>query len=942
MTLTSDAPFGVTSGSTAPETLLNSGDGGADGALPSLTAIMPTRDRRAFVAQALRYFTRQDYPHADLIVVDDGYDAVGDLVERAAAELEPRGREISYIRLGSPHSIGAKRNLACARARGDIIAHWDDDDWSAPDRLRRQVTSMLAAGADLCGLSDVLRYRPLRGDAWRRRDDTDRQIAGASVVYRRSVWEEAGFPDVSRGEDSSFVGRLPVHRVLALPDQALMIAVVHGRNVSSLSIGTPSWRPVPLDEVAALLGADRNFYSVLRGGPAVAERPRAAAGTPISVVAAFDVFSGYGGTAEYLALSLARAGATVTAAPLGLVPHGLSEELLAMIHRAPVSTNDQPTIYHSWLRRDVEPFVDGRELFISTMWEANRFPPAWVTTLQQARAVIVPSTFVADSCRASGVTRPIVVVPLGVDPDVYSYQPRPHPDGLTTLIVAPVDERKHTHLAIEAWKVAFAGDPSARLVIKTTYGYHNYVPDDPRIIYIDQVELNRGIVDYYRKADILMALGSEGFGLPLVEGMATGLPVIALNAEGQADVCRDAGDRVLAVPAAGRELHANHIVGPAGYRSTPDFGSVVKHLRWVDQHRDDARALGQEASAWVTENRNLWSFGAGVLDVIGRTSARTRRTVLPRTLWVPTLGTACGIAETTARLQRNLPSVRLTKQEPPIGVSGIVHVQHEPSIIDDRRLERFTAQARERGLAVAVTENSVFDRPSPWERNVQALVTTTTAGAALLRQRHPNLRVVVIPLGCETWAFPRKESRGRTIGFFGFPGPHKGLDRLGRAVRRLPDCEVVLYAHHPNPHPPGLADWPIDIPPRWERQWLPLPQIAAQLAAETDVLVFPYDEVAHRSASSAALVGLSTGVPVLTSDTTWFADLGPAVHRYVASGGPGSSGDDSALADALEQLLDDDALRNETTAAAREYCVAHSWSRIAARHVDLWNSFESV
>ena len=36
-----------------------------------------------------------------------------------------------------------------------------------------------------------------------------------------------------------------------------------------------------------------------------------------------------------------------------------------------------------------------------------------------------------------------------------------------------------------------------------------------------------------------------GFGLPLVEAMATGLPVIALNSEGQSDVCEDAGPELV-------------------------------------------------------------------------------------------------------------------------------------------------------------------------------------------------------------------------------------------------------------------------------------------------------------------------------------------------------------------------------------------------------------
>jgi glycosyltransferase involved in cell wall biosynthesis len=894
---------------------------------PRVSAIMPTRDRRPFVVQALRYFARQDYSDLELIVVDDGYSLVEDLIPSG----NPRFR---YLRLEQAQSVDAKRNLACEHATGVIIAHWDDDDWSAPERITRQVSALTDADVNACALTGVLHYRLLAGDAWR--STSESTPAGASMIYRRTAWEHARLDNASGGEDKAFLARLLDDECVRMDGSGLMVVVDHGRNTSGRTMASPRWQSVPLGDVASLLGDDRGFYTGLRGGvhPPL-EQAHLPSAPAVNVAAAFEVFSGYGTTAEYLALSMARTGATVRAIPLGLTRAGLSAELLAMIDRASLP-DDQPTVYHSWLRRDFEPPRGSGELFISTMWEANRFPSSWVPTLERARAVIVPSTFVANSCRASGVTRPVVVVPQGIDPDVYYARPRAERDGLTTLIVAPVDDRKHTRLAIAAWKKAFAGDSDARLVIKTTYGYHNYVPDDPRISYVDQVETSRGIVGYYHSADILMALGNEGFGLPLVEGMASGLPVVALNAEGQSDVCRDAGDLVLSVPPAGQELHADHIVGAAGLRSIPDADAVVRNLRWVADHRDEAVELGRKASTWAIESRNIWSYGADVLDVVGRTSARPRRMLAQRTMWVPTLHGACGVAGYAERLHRNLPSVRLVAREPVPHSDGVVHVEHEPGIMSAQQLQLFLERAHSQRARVVVTEHSVFDLPSKWEPMVSALVTTTSAGASVLRRRHPGVRVEQIPLGCETWHLPRKTVRGRTVGFFGFPGQHKGLARLAAAAARISGCEVVLYAHLDanQPVPAEITEWPTKVPLRWERSWLPIQDLAARLAAEADVLVFPYDEVSHFSASSAALIGLSTGVPVLTSDTNWFADLGLAVHRY--------RGGVQELSAALAELLDDDALRRRVSEAGHSHCATHSWNSVAADHVSLWNSIEPV
>src|SRR4051794_6644602 len=86
-----------------------------DATSPLVTCAMPTRNRRGFVTQAILYFLRQTYQRKELIVIDDGEDAVADLM--------PEDERIRYVRLDRRLPIGAKRNLACELGRGDVIAH---------------------------------------------------------------------------------------------------------------------------------------------------------------------------------------------------------------------------------------------------------------------------------------------------------------------------------------------------------------------------------------------------------------------------------------------------------------------------------------------------------------------------------------------------------------------------------------------------------------------------------------------------------------------------------------------------------------------------------------------------------------------------------------------------------------------------------------------------
>jgi glycosyltransferase involved in cell wall biosynthesis len=139
------------------------------------------------------------------------------------------------------------------------------------------------------------------------------------------------------------------------------------------------------------------------------------------------------------------------------------------------------------------------------------------------------------------------------------------------------------------------------------------------------VEHTTGIAHWYRRADVLLALGNEGFGLPLVEGMATGLPVIALASEGQRDVCDEAGDLVLAVRPAGTEPHSHYGREQCGVRGYPDVAEVAARLRWVAEHRDEASDMGRAASAWALRNRNIWDYGPAVLRVLDEHGRPRRR-----------------------------------------------------------------------------------------------------------------------------------------------------------------------------------------------------------------------------------------------------------------------------------------------------------------------------
>lgn len=221
---------------------------------PLVTCIMPTFNRRRFVPQAIRCFLRQDYSRSRLLIVDDGSEAVGDLV--------PEDPRIRYMRLDSKVVLGAKRNFACRQAEGEIIVHWDDDDWYPSWRVSRQVHALLSEGVDICGSSRILHLNQLTHQAWEYKYKADRPwVGGNTLAYRKQFWERNPFPEIQIGEDSLFVWNSVIKTISDLSDPSLCVATIHGANTSPKQAIGMFWTPQSIEVIRSILKDDFYFYS---------------------------------------------------------------------------------------------------------------------------------------------------------------------------------------------------------------------------------------------------------------------------------------------------------------------------------------------------------------------------------------------------------------------------------------------------------------------------------------------------------------------------------------------------------------------------------------------------------------------------------------------------------------------------------------------------------
>jgi glycosyltransferase involved in cell wall biosynthesis len=210
---------------------------------PLVSCIMPTANRQKFIPMAIQYFSNQDYPNKELIIVDDGSQSIKPLI--------PDHPQIKFFYTEPLGTIGIKRNYAIEKADGEIIMHWDDDDYYAPDWISSQIEVHNNSGADLTGLNRVFFYSPSVNKRWMY-EDTDEEkpwICGATMSYKKSLWQDHPFVDLQVGEDYDFVWNCG-GKIVASNYINGFVAILHPHNTSIKPVEHPKHKKNPTSWVA--------------------------------------------------------------------------------------------------------------------------------------------------------------------------------------------------------------------------------------------------------------------------------------------------------------------------------------------------------------------------------------------------------------------------------------------------------------------------------------------------------------------------------------------------------------------------------------------------------------------------------------------------------------------------------------------------------------------
>lgn len=296
-------------------------------------------------------------------------------------------------------------------------------------------------------------------------------------------------------------------------------------------------------------------------------------------------------------------------------------------HKPPPSYPHFP--YYGLLHYRTRPaYVIGR-----SMAEASRINDDWVARINEARdvdEVWVPSSYLVEVFEGSGVNKgmvrvvpeavdvaaydPAIVAPLADFPgsgyrflSVFKWEPRKGHDVLLRAYFEEFSESDPVSLTLQTYLFNepkhVARDPAKIMARIEAFAKTLGLPEGKRLPRVHVMADERPVADMpslFRSADcFVLPTRGEGWGLPIIEAMAMGLPAIATEWSGQTDFMSRRNSLPL------RVSHFEKSSGPGAVYlnnqtwAVADVKDLRRLLRWVFEHPEEAKELGAQARADV-------------------------------------------------------------------------------------------------------------------------------------------------------------------------------------------------------------------------------------------------------------------------------------------------------------------------------------------------------
>ena len=596
----------------------------------------------------------------------------------------------------------------------------------------------------------------------------------------------------------------------------------------------------------------------------------------------------------------------------------------------------------------------------------------------------------------SGLSIPVATIGQPVDIEPYAALAsarRSRGEEIVFLHVSSCFKRKGVDVLLEAWAKAFTASDPVRLVIKTFPNPHNDVeqqladlaqryPDLAKVEIVNRDVEQQELLKFYADADVMVLPSrGEGYNLPALEAMASGLPLIVTGHGGQRDFCGPQEARLLDYRFA---RSGSHVSGHHSLWVEPDVDDLTAALREQIDPRQSAnieeRRLRAIAAAMQESDKTAWlrRYTGIVDDLLNVANRETARIA-----WISTWGVQCGIAQYSqylidhfsAAARREMTVIcdyrtapRLTSQvsykaswpiENVPKIEGIldaigevdaeaVVIQHQDGLISWDQLGRMALDDRFTDKVTLIILHNPGNMQIAGSDEIKLVLEGLGKFSRVLVHNVADMNFLIsmglkdnvglLPHGAfakDQAPWPKRfgSHDAPIIGCHGFFFRHKGIDKLIQAVAMLRQQWPNLKLRLVNAQFPGEGHEAYILECKalarslgiydaieWYQDFMPIEQIN-DLLAGCDLIVLPYSESTD-SASGAVRVSLASMAPLVATRVKIFAELGDAAAWA-------DNNEPEVLADVIDELLSSPEKRRTVQAAMHEWLSAHDWGRVA-------------